>query len=47
MHIKIALNTRIDPELKKKLAEAALQDSRTVSSLVEIIIREYLKQKGE
>lgn len=45
--MRVALNTRIEEELKKALMEAAIADNRTVSALVELIVREHFKNKGK
>ena len=37
---------RIAPEIKKALERVAEEDARSVSSLIEKLIRDYLKKKG-
>lgn len=37
---------RIDPEIKAALEKAAKGDDRSLSSLVTIILRDWLKMKG-
>lgn len=37
---------RIDPEIKSALSAAAKADDRSVSSLVTIILRDWLRDKG-
>lgn len=37
---------RIEPEIKVALEDAAKADDRSVSSLVTIILRDWLKDKG-
>lgn len=37
---------RIDPEIKAALESAASDDDRSLSSLVTIILRDWLKAKG-
>ncbi len=40
------LGFRIEPELKDALVRAARDDRRSVSSMVEIIIEQWLAEKG-
>ena len=40
------LGFRIEPELKDALVRAAKDDRRSVSSMVEIIIEQWLTEKG-
>lgn len=40
------LGFRIERDLKEALIKAAKDDRRSVSSLVEIIIEDWLKEKG-
>jgi hypothetical protein len=40
------LNLRIDPILKEALREAALRDSRSVSNMMEVLIRKHCEQAG-
>jgi hypothetical protein len=40
------LNLRIDPILKEALREAALRDSRSVSNMMEVLIRKHCEQVG-
>jgi hypothetical protein len=40
------LGFRVDPELKAALGNAAKDDARSVSSLAQKIITEWLKAKG-
>lgn len=37
---------RIDPEIKTALEDAAKSDERSVSSMITIILREWLKDRG-
>lgn len=37
---------RLDPEVKAALEKAAADDDRSVSSLVERILKEWLREKG-
>ena len=39
------LTINIDPELKKLLRKFAEEDERTLSSLVKIVLRNYVKQR--
>jgi predicted transcriptional regulator len=41
-----ALSFRIPDEMKEALDRAAAADDRSVSSLVTIILRDWLKEKG-
>ena len=41
---KIPLNIRIDPELRERLKKQADRENRTLSNLVDTIMREYLDQ---
>ena len=41
---KIPLNIRIDPELRARLKKQAGRENRTLSNLVDTIMREYLDQ---
>jgi len=43
---KIPLNIRIDPELRERLKKQADRENRTLSNLVDTIVREYLEQKS-
>jgi len=43
---KIPLNIRIDPELRERLKKQAHRENRTLSNLVDTILREYLEQKS-
>ena len=43
---KIPLNIRIDPELRARLKKQAGRQNRTLSNLVDTILREYLEQKS-
>lgn len=40
------LGFRVEPELKEALEKAAKEDRRSVSSLVEIILTDWVKEKG-
>ena len=40
------LNLRIDPILKEALREAALQDHRSISNFLEILIRRHCEEVG-
>ncbi len=40
------LGFRIEQELKEALVKAARDDRRSVSSLVEIVIEDWLQQRG-
>lgn len=37
---------RLDPEVKEALEKAATADDRSVSSLVERILKEWLRERG-
>ena len=39
------LTINIDPELKKALRQFAEEEDRTLSSLVKIVLRNYVKQR--
>jgi predicted transcriptional regulator len=39
------LTINIDPELKKVLRQFAEEEDRTLSSLVKIVLRNYVKQR--
>jgi len=41
-----SLGVRVQPDTKAALEKAAKDDDRTVSSLVERIVREWLREKG-
>jgi hypothetical protein len=41
-----SLGVRVEPETKAALERAAADDDRTVSSLVERILKEWLREKG-
>lgn len=41
-----SLGVRVQPETKDALERAAADDDRTVSSLVERILKEWLREKG-
>jgi hypothetical protein len=41
-----SLGVRLQPETKIALEKAALADDRTVSSLVERILKEWLRERG-
>lgn len=41
-----SLGVRVQPETKAALERAAAEDDRTVSSLVERILKEWLREKG-
>lgn len=41
-----ALSFRIDPDLKSALEEAAKADRRSISSLVIIILTDWLRERG-
>jgi hypothetical protein len=41
-----SLGVRLDPEVKDALENAAIDDARSVSSLVQKIVSEWLKEKG-
>jgi predicted DNA-binding protein len=43
---KIPLNIRIDPELRERLKKQAHRENRTLSNLVDTIVREYLDEKS-
>ncbi len=43
---KIPLNIRIDPELRERLKKQARRENRTLSNLVDTILREYLEQES-
>ena len=40
------LNLRIDPELKDAAEKAAADDRRSLTSLIEILLSQYLHKKG-
>ena len=40
------LNLRIDPGLKEALREAAAHDQRTISNMVEVLIRRHCEVVG-
>ena len=42
-HMKRAITIRIDPELLKRAREAAQQDNRTLTNLIETALKERLK----
>lgn len=41
-----SLGVRFDPEIREAIDKAAKADKRSASSLVEIAVAEYLRQKG-
>jgi hypothetical protein len=41
-----SLGVRVEPETKAALERAAADDDRTISSLVERILKEWLRDKG-
>jgi len=43
---KIPLNIRNDPELRERLKKQAHRENRTLSNLVDTIVREYLDEKS-
>jgi len=43
---RIPLNVRIDPELREQLKEQAKRENRTLSNLVDTVLREALEQRG-
>lgn len=42
----IPTSMRLDPDIKAALKRAATEDDRSVSSLVERILKEWLRDKG-
>lgn len=40
------LNLRIEPELKEAAERAATEDRRSVTSLIEKLLAEYLRERG-
>jgi hypothetical protein len=40
------LNLRIEPELKAAAEKAAADDRRSLTSLIETLLADYLKKKG-
>ena len=40
------VNLRMSPELKAKAEKAAADDSRSLTSLVEKLLTDYLRKKG-
>jgi hypothetical protein len=40
------LNLRIEPELKAAAEKAAADDRRSLTSLIETLLADYLKRKG-
>ncbi len=40
------LNLRIEPELKEAAERAATDDRRSVTSLIEKLLAEYLRERG-
>jgi hypothetical protein len=40
------LNLRLDPEIKAALEQAAKDDRRTITSLIEILLIPHLRAKG-
>lgn len=40
------LNLRVTPELKELVRQAAAKDQRTVSNLVEVLVREHCARQG-
>jgi hypothetical protein len=42
----VPTSMRLDPEVKVALEKAAADDDRSVSSLVERILKEWLREKG-
>lgn len=43
---KIPLNVRVDLELRERLKKQARRENRTLSNLVDTIVREYLEEKS-
>jgi len=43
---RIPLNVRVDPELRERLKEQARRENRTLSNLVDTLLREALEQRG-
>ncbi len=41
-----ALSVRVDPDVKAAAEKAASDDRRTVASLVEKVLAEWLREKG-
>jgi hypothetical protein len=41
-----SLNLRIEPELKAAAEKAAADDRRSLTSLIEKLLSEYLRKKG-
>jgi predicted HicB family RNase H-like nuclease len=42
----VTLNLRIDPELKKAAEKAAMADRRSLTTLIEKLLSEYLVKHG-
>jgi hypothetical protein len=42
----VVLNLRIEPALKKVLKQAAADDRRSLVSLIELAVIDYLKKRG-
>jgi hypothetical protein len=40
------VNLRLEPKLKEAAAKAAKDDARSLTSLIEKLLRDHLKQKG-
>ena len=40
------LNLRVDPEIKKAAEKAALDDRRSLTSMIEKLLTDYLRKKG-
>ena len=47
MRTRVALNTRVPPEVYDKLTARAQVENRPLSNLVETILIDWLKQQGE
>lgn len=44
---KPSLTVRIDPELKQNLEELAIEEDRSMGSLLTVILKDYFKRKKE
>jgi len=44
--VKDVLTARVRPDIKQALAQAAIDESRTIAAQVEKILAEWLKRKG-
>jgi hypothetical protein len=42
----IATSVRFDPRLKRAIDKAAAADARSASSLIQMVMAEWLKEKG-